>query len=591
VSTNRTLVRRRARPPLRNQGGFVLVLSLLTLALLSSIGLAALYESNSEVTVVGNEHVGNSLLLAADSGVEFGKNAVWAQSGFGASKTVSFADLDAYFAGQTLPVTMGPLNLSGSTFYTVTIPDTVTVPGVGTPVKGYDDSNGSTRVITFEARAWNDANGNGSYDDGEQNRMVTARVAFTYGTMDFPYGVLTQNVECIFCHAKIVGDVVSLEQMTVRTTNEAFSTVLGKVYTMGSTNLTDPDVRVVKDYVDQDGNWSTVEDAGETALDITTNYADPDRFPVDKNGNPSFPKIENLAYYKGLADSYNGGAGSTISGGTITGVPMGSTYAGGAVGIGSVGQSYSGNLILTGTPGNCIQLNGPIVVEGDLVIRGCVEGEGALYAGGNVYVPDSVTYSDATADRLAFAAGGNIVMGDYRATGSGAGSTGGGDFIEKQFWQFNKQVQTVSPAGERRFYAAADGNIYTGGKSTVTPGPGDTVVTYTPSRNAGGAPWITDTEYVSNYVDNVNGVQQLDALAYTANGIFGINKVGAKKMTVNGALISADIGILIPGPDGKAANYDPNNVGLTLVYDGRMQSFLAVARNPTKKVLTWREGV
>jgi hypothetical protein len=562
----------------------------LTMALLSSIGLAALYQSNSEVTVVGNEHVGNNLLLAADSGVEYGKNVVWAQSGFGANKNVSFAELDTYFAGQTLPVTMGPLNIAGDTFYTVTIPDTVTVPGVGTPVNGYDDSNGSTRVITFQARAWHDANGNGSYDDGEQNRMVTARVAFQYGTLDFPYGVLTQNVECIFCHAKIVGDVVSLETMTVRQTDEAFSTVLGKVYTMGTTNLDQPNSRVVNAYDDQDGNYGTVEDAGETALDITTNYADPDRFPIDENGNPSFPKIENLAYYKGLADAYSSGTGSSISGGTIEGVPMGSTYGAGALNLGSVTKSYSGNLILTGTPGNCIQLNGPIVVDGDLIIRGCVEGEGSLYAGGNVYVPDSVTYADATTDKLAFAAGGNIVMGDYRTTGSGGGSTGGGDFIEKQFWQFNKQVQDVYPAGERRYYAAADGKIYTGGKKTITPGAGDTVVSYTPSANAGGAPWITNTEYVTNYVDNVNGVQQLDALAYTANGIFGINKVGDKKMTVNGALISADIGILVPGPDGKAANYDPNNIGLTLVYDGRMKSFLAVARNPTKRTLTWREG-
>jgi hypothetical protein len=580
--------KRRART--RNEGGFVLVISLLTLALMSSLGLAALYQSNSEMTVVGNQRVGNELLLAADSGVEYAKNAIWAESGFSANSTVTFTNLDDYFVANPLPLTIGPLNVSGDIFYSAIIPNSVTVPDKVAPVSGYDDTDGSKRLITFQARAWHDTNGNGSYDVGEKSRLVTARVAFEYTVLDFPYGVLTQNVECIFCHAKIVGDVVSLETMTVRTMDEAYSSVLGKVYTMGTTNLNDPQSRVVNNYVDQDGDYSTVEDAGETALDITTNYADPDRFPVDSNGNPSFPKIENLAYYKGLASTYGGGAGSSVSGTGITVVPMGSTYATGKSAVASISQGYAGNVILEGTPGNCVQLNGPVVVDGDVIIKGCVSGEGSIYAGGNVFVAGSVTYSDAGADRLALAAGGNIVMGDYRTTGSGGGSIGGGDFIEKQLWQFNKQVQSTYPPGERRYYAAADGKIYTGGKSIVTPGAGDTVVSYLPSESAGGAQWITTGEYTTNYVDNVNGITELDALAYTANGIFGINKVGDKKTTVNGALVSADIGILIPGPNGKNKSYDPNNVGLTLVYDDRMQTFLAVARNPTKTVVSWKEG-
>jgi len=294
VIKNHTQIGRRGTRADRDQGGFVLVLSLLTLALLSSLGLAALYESNGEVTVVGNERTGNSLLLAADSGVEFGKNEIWAQSGFGAGTKVSFTNLDNYFAGKALPYTMGPLNLTGNTYYTVTVPATVTVPGSGTPVDGYDTSDASKRVITFQARAWRDTNGNGAFDAGEQSRMVTARVAFQYGSLSFPYGVLTQNVECVFCHAKIVGDVVSLETMTVRKSDEAYSTVLGKVYTMGTTNLDQADKRVVKTYTDKDGNLNTVENAGEQALDITTNYADPDRFPVDANGNPTLAYPPNL---------------------------------------------------------------------------------------------------------------------------------------------------------------------------------------------------------------------------------------------------------------------------------------------------------
>jgi hypothetical protein len=595
VKVNHTPIGRRETRAGRDQGGFVLVLSLLTLALLSSIGLAALYESNSEVTVVGNERTGNGLLLAADSGVEFGKNEIWAQSGFGVGTKVSFANLDTYFAGKAMPFTMGPMNLTGNTYYTVTVPDTVTVPGAATPVDGYDTSDASKRVITFQARAWRDTNGNGAFDAGEQSRMVTARVAFQYGSLSFPYGVLTQNVECVFCHAKIVGDVVSLNTMTVRKSNEAYSTVLGKVYTMGSTNLDQADMRVVETYTDQDGNPNTVENAGETPLDITTNYADPDRFPVDANGNPSFPQIENLTYYKGLAATYDSGAGSTISGGTITTVPTGSSFTGGAVNVGSISQSYAGNVILTGTPGNCIQLNGPMVVDGDLIIRGCVEGQGSLYVGGNVYVPDAVTYSDAANDKLAFAAGGNIVIGDYRDTTSFGFSSpqnvGGGGFIKQEEWDFNTQVKANYPAGERRYYAAEDGKVYTSGTKVVTPAAGDVVVKYTAGATAGGgAPWISTTDYFNNFVNKVDGVTQVDALAYTANAIFGFNKSGDRKMTINGALVSADIGLLIPGPSFLGKDYNPDNVGLTLVYDNRMENFLSVARNPTKQTLTWREG-
>jgi len=595
VIKNHTQIGRRGTRADRDQGGFVLVLSLLTLALLSSLGLAALYESNGEVTVVGNERTGNSLLLAADSGVEFGKNEIWAQSGFGAGTKVSFTNLDNYFAGKALPYTMGPLNLTGNTYYTVTVPATVTVPGSGTPVDGYDTSDASKRVITFQARAWRDTNGNGAFDAGEQSRMVTARVAFQYGSLSFPYGVLTQNVECVFCHAKIVGDVVSLETMTVRKSDEAYSTVLGKVYTMGTTNLDQADKRVVKTYTDKDGNLNTVENAGEQALDITTNYADPDRFPVDANGNPSFPQIENLTYYKGLASNYNGGSGSSLSGGNIKVVPTGSSFAGGAVTVGSVSQTYAGNVILTGTPGNCIRLDGPMVVEGDLILRGCVQGTGSLYVGGNVFVPDSVTYSNASNDKLALAAGGNIVIGDYRDTSSFGFSSplnvGGGGFIKQEEWDFNTQVRANNPPGQRRYYAAENGKVYTSGTTVITPVAGDVVVKYTPGATAGGgAQWISTTDYLNNFVDQANGVTQVDALAYTANAIFGFNKSGDRKMTINGALVSADIGLLIPGPSFLGKNYNPDNIGLTLVYDDRMENFLSVARNPTKKTLSWREG-
>ncbi|MEZ6014254.1 MAG: hypothetical protein R3F49_04015 [Planctomycetota bacterium] len=52
------------------------------------------------------------------------------------------------------------------------------------------------------------------------------------------------------------------------------------------------------------------------------------------------------------------------------------------------------NLYLVGTAANPIVIDGKVVVRGDLVISGYVSGQGAIYAGGNVYVPNSLQYVD-----------------------------------------------------------------------------------------------------------------------------------------------------------------------------------------------------
>jgi len=52
----------------------------------------------------------------------------------------------------------------------------------------------------------------------------------------------------------------------------------------------------------------------------------------------------------------------------------------------------TGNLYLEGTLADPIELNGAMVVRGDVIISGYVTGQGAIYAGGNVYCPGSVQY-------------------------------------------------------------------------------------------------------------------------------------------------------------------------------------------------------
>jgi len=52
----------------------------------------------------------------------------------------------------------------------------------------------------------------------------------------------------------------------------------------------------------------------------------------------------------------------------------------------------TGNLYLEGTLADPIELNGSIVAQGDVIIKGYVTGQGAIYSGGNIYCPESVMY-------------------------------------------------------------------------------------------------------------------------------------------------------------------------------------------------------
>ncbi len=89
-----------------------------------------------------------------------------------------------------------------------------------------------------------------------------------------------------------------------------------------------------------------------------------------------------------------------------------------------------GALVLVGTSANPIRLNGPVVVDSDVIIKGYVTGQGTIYSGRNVYIIGNIRYKDPPAwnhtdsddaerasqnsrkDLLGLVAKGNIVVGD-----------------------------------------------------------------------------------------------------------------------------------------------------------------------------------
>lgn len=95
------------------------------------------------------------------------------------------------------------------------------------------------------------------------------------------------------------------------------------------------------------------------------------------------------------------------------------------------------NVILIGTRDNPIEINGNVVIEGDVMIKGYVRGKGLIRATGNIYMPSDVQYRNTidgkdaqgkdlevfdAGNSVGYAAGGNIVIGDYISRVNGSGS-------------------------------------------------------------------------------------------------------------------------------------------------------------------------
>lgn len=171
-------------------------------------------------------------------------------------------------------------------------------------------------------------------------------------------------------------------------------------------------------------NGSFYKDYPDTQAEMTDGYL-PSSIPAvieDSNGNRAVDDEEWKSHVS------NGTAGS-ISGGLAYGVPKGKAYEGEALPTSSndaikylSSGKYEGNVVLVGTDADPIEINGDVFVDGDVVITGKVKGTGKIQARRNIYFVGDTTNADATDLGVAkdgtqnltgFAAGGNIVVGDF----------------------------------------------------------------------------------------------------------------------------------------------------------------------------------
>jgi len=87
--------------------------------------------------------------------------------------------------------------------------------------------------------------------------------------------------------------------------------------------------------------------------------------------------------------------------------------------------------------------------------------------------------------------------------------------------------------------------------------------------------WLTEAQLKQIWIDDEaartsGSPLKVDGLLYTNNSIYGLARSASQttgQMRVNGAIVAADVGLLVPGNGGT---------GLQMNYDSRLKTFLRI---------------
>ncbi len=140
---------------------------------------------------------------------------------------------------------------------------------------------------------------------------------------------------------------------------------------------------------DSDDHWSnfTLPGAGEIVYPGDHHGQLPYQHPNAGKGH--MPNLQDPQYYRDLATGTLKAYFPDVV--TIYGIyGDGETYDP----PGPQPEKTVKSIILWGKPDAPIELNGNVYVEGDVIIKGYVTGQGAIYAGRNIYIADSIIYKN-----------------------------------------------------------------------------------------------------------------------------------------------------------------------------------------------------
>jgi hypothetical protein len=291
--------------------------------------------------------------------------------------------------------------------------------------------------------------------DPSGNAQTVVRQVWFGNNEIFDLALLSERVDCMFCHLTVKGDVGSLDILRPGWGAEGDVDSIGS----GKGSVIDGDIysakTVTKDKTSTADINGTVLTAGKS---LNENY-NGSKLPSGDDGNPSFPGLDRNAI--------QGSASGAVSGGIIRTVSTGGTWSSGPVTSTGISKTFEGNVVLEGTDANPIILDGDVYVSGDVVIKGVVKGRGAIYAGRNMYVAGNLTNKNkadkpgtgicstiadddagrnecaikniaAGKDETRLSAGNNMVLGDYTEQNATLGQTSlrdrqSADYFRAQF--------------------------------------------------------------------------------------------------------------------------------------------------------------
>ncbi|MCU0726088.1 MAG: hypothetical protein MUE73_09910, partial [Planctomycetes bacterium] len=307
----------------------------------------------------------------------------------------------------------------------------------------------------------------------------------------------------------------------------------------------------------EDLNGNGLLDPGEdrNGNELLDAFAFPDGYAgtcTRHEGEPAveMPYLGEMEYYRRLA--LEKGGRISIAGRTIVTGVFGDTPGEGK------------DLVLVGTPLNPIGIDGPVVIDNDIALKGTITGQGTIYAGRNIHLLGDLVYAsppswpkpmedagpvagqNAGRDLVGLVARGSVILGNYtQSTWKSATSS----YLKPPFTEpyivdeADRDIGFVSfydVEGRPRFhadYTAYDGGKKSGLNPTAITGLGDAGAWF---QSPGGT--TSRRFYESSFPDTfLSGlcsteVRRVDGVIYTNHLLSG--RIG--RSAFNGTLVGRD---------------------------------------------------
>lgn len=289
------------------------------------------------------------------------------------------------------------------------------------------------------------------------------------------------------------------------------------------------------------------------------------------------PYLGGMDYYRNLAGR---NSGILKQGGT--------TLVNGVLGD-DAGEAAS--LIVVGTKDNPILIDGPVVVESDIVLRGYIKGQGTIYAGRNVHVIGDLQYVDGPAWEKPLYDSEAAREANQKKTLVGLVAKGSiliGDYTESDWRNTVKKYQSppftvpyqVDPTDEINGYVSYESDgvpMFDGDYTSFDGGKKDNGRGGTTSRRYYESS-LSDDDVHANAQKGL--VTRVDAIMYT-NHLFS-GRLGA--ITINGTVVARDEACVYTSR--FDVNYDVRVRG-----SGYERIDIYLPREPARQVLYWGEGL